>query len=89
MGAINGNTVTTNLRKNGSVKTINFDSNTKFKTLTISLAPGASSFSFADASQSDVQVNSNIVVEGIVSADGTTLTAQSVIILPSRSPFNQ
>ena len=27
-------TVTTNLRKNGSVKTINFDGNTKFKTLT-------------------------------------------------------
>ncbi len=89
VGAINGNTVTTALRKNGSVKTINFDSNTKFKTLTISLAPGASSFSFADASQSDVQVNSNIVVQGVVSTDGTSLNAQSVIILPSRGPFNR
>jgi len=89
VGAIKGNTVTTALRKNGSVKSINFDSNTKFKTLTISLAPGASNFSFADASQSDVQVNSNIVVEGVVSSDGTSLNAQSVIILPSRGPFNQ
>jgi hypothetical protein len=89
VGAVNGNSITTNLRKNGSGKTINFDSNTKFKTLTITLAPGANSFSFADASQSDVQVNSNIVVEGTVSADGTSLNAQSVIILPSRGPFNQ
>jgi hypothetical protein len=88
VGAINGNTVTTNLRTNGSVKTINFDSNTKFKSLTITLAPGSNSFSFADASQSDVQVNSNIVVEATVSPDGTSLTAQSVIIVPSRGPFN-
>ena len=87
IGTVTGNTVTTNLRKSGAVKTINFDSNTKFKALTISLVPGANSFSFADAAQSDVQANSNIVVEGTVSADGTSLTAQSVIILPSRGPF--
>ncbi|MEP6774154.1 MAG: hypothetical protein ABJA50_01050 [Chloroflexota bacterium] len=87
VGTINGNTVTTNLRRTGSVKTINFDSNTRFKALTVSLSPSANSFSFVDASQAVVQVNSNILVEGTVSADGISLTAQSVIILPSRGPF--
>lgn len=89
VATVSGSTVTTNARKNTGATTINFDSNTKLKTLTITLSAGANTFSFADASQSDVQANSNIVVEGVASADGTSITAQAVIILPSRGAFNK
>jgi hypothetical protein len=36
-----------------------------------------------DASQADVQAGSNLMIEGAVSADGKTVTATAVIILPA------
>jgi hypothetical protein len=90
VATVSGNTITTNSRpfKNAAGTIINFDSNTKFKTLTLTIAAGGNTYSFADATQADVQANSNIVVEGVASAGGTSVTAQAVIILPARGPFD-
>ena len=76
--ALNGNTATMKTRRDRTGLAVNFDSSTQYKSLTRSNGQ----VTLANASQSDVTATSRLVVEGIRSADGKTLTAKSVIILP-------
>ena len=78
---VNGNTLTVKTLKNRDGVTIQLDGGTAYKTLTISTTDRTASL--ADASQSDIQTGSNLIVEGVPSADGKTITAKAVIILPA------
>jgi hypothetical protein len=81
--SVNGNTVT--LRgtpANRAGITITFDGSTAYK----SLARADGKGTLTNATQADVKVGTNLIVEGIASADGKTLTARAVILLPNAKP---
>ena len=83
--AVNGNTLTAKTLKNrDGATTILLDANTDYKALTISQADHTASL--ADASQADVKVGSNLIIEGVASADGKSITAVAVVILPAGRP---
>jgi Domain of unknown function (DUF5666) len=82
--AVNGNTLTVKTPKNRDGATVLLDAKTDYKALTISQADRTASL--ADASQADVKVGSNLIIEGVASADGKSITAVAVVILPAAQP---
>ncbi len=79
--AVNGNSLTAKTFKNRDGVTIQLDANTAFKALTVSRADRSAKLT--DASQADITANSHLLVEGTASADGKTITATAVIIVPA------
>ena len=80
--SVSGYTLTVRTLKNRSGVTIQLDAGTEYKSLAVS--PADRSATLADATQADVKVGSNLIIEGVPSADGATLTAVAVVILPDR-----
>jgi hypothetical protein len=78
---VSGNTVTLGGLKERIGATVTFDSSTAFKSLSPSAADGK--FTLTNATQADVKVGSNLQIEGVASADGKTVAARAVVILPS------
>ncbi len=77
---VNGDTLSVKTLKNRDGATIQLDGNTEYRSLTVSVANRNASL--AQASQSDIRAGSNLIVEGVASSDGKTITAKAVIILP-------
>ncbi|MEO6457109.1 MAG: DUF5666 domain-containing protein [Chloroflexia bacterium] len=76
--SVSGNTVTLSTPRNRKGMTVTLDSSTAYK----SLAKADARATLTNATQADVKVGSNMVVEGLSSSDGKTLTAKAVILLP-------
>ncbi len=81
-GPVSGNTFTLKTAKNSDGLTVNVDTRTAFKALTISAADHKASL--GNAAQTDLKGDSNIIVDGTLSANGKTLSATAVIILPNK-----
>jgi hypothetical protein len=77
--SVNGNTLTVKTPANrlGTV-TITLDNTTGYRSLSVS--NGAPTLS--TATQADIKAGSNIAVDGVASADGKSLAAKALIILP-------
>lgn len=80
--SINGNTITLDPRKRDTDLTINLTAATQYRALTISATERKATL--GSASQAEIKAGSRIVVEGARSADGKTLNATSVIIVPDK-----
>jgi hypothetical protein len=78
---VSGNTVVLGGPKDRIGATVTFDGGTAFKALGPSAADGK--FTLTNATQADVKVGSNLQIEGVASADGKTVAAKAVVILPS------
>jgi hypothetical protein len=76
--SVSGNTVTLGRLKDRNDITITLDSNTAYKLLSVTGA----GFSLPNAAQADIKVGTNLQVEGVPSADGKSLAARAVVILP-------
>lgn len=77
--SVNGNIVTLKTPRNRDGVQLTLGGNTSYKSVTIANQQP----SFSNSTQADVKVGSNLVVEGVASADGKNATANSVVILPS------
>lgn len=77
---VSGNTMTVKTPRNRDGLTVILDANTAYKVLTINRADMTTTLS--PAAQADVKAKSNLIVEGTVSADGKSITARAIIILP-------
>ncbi len=82
-GPVSGNTFTLKTAKNPAGLTVNVTANTAYKTLNVS--PTDHKASLGNAAQADLKGDSNVVVDGTLSADGKTLNATAVIILPTKA----
>ena len=80
--SVSGNTVTLRTPANRAGLTVTLDASTAYK----SLARADGKGTLTNATQADVKVGSHLIVEGIASADGKTLTARAVILLPNAKP---
>lgn len=80
VGAVNGNVLTLKTREHPEGMTVNLDSNTGYKSVSIM----ALQTSLTSATQSDVKAGNNVIIEGAPSADGKSLNAKAVVILPQR-----
>jgi hypothetical protein len=78
--AVNGNVLTVKTPENRGGLTVNVDSSTAYRVLTIANQTA----SLGSAALSNVQVGSNLIVDGALSSDGKSLSAKAVIILPSK-----
>ncbi len=79
---ISGNTLTLDRRGPRDGVTVNLSAATQYRQLVISTTDRKATL--RNASQADIKTGSHIIVEGTRSADGTTLNATSVIIVPGR-----
>jgi hypothetical protein len=82
VATVSGNTLTLDTRKQDGNLTINLSGATQYRMLTISATDRKATL--GNASQADVQAGSRLVVEGTRSADGKTLNATSIIIVPDK-----
>lgn len=82
-GAVTGNTFTLKTAKNSGGLTVNVTASTAYKTLNVSVADHKASL--GNAAQTDLKADSNVIVDGTLSADGKTLNATAVIILPNKA----
>ncbi|MDQ3707014.1 MAG: DUF5666 domain-containing protein [Chloroflexota bacterium] len=80
--SVSGNTLALDPLKRDSDLTISLGAATQYRALTISAADRKATL--GNASQADIKAGSRIVVEGTRSADGKTLNATSVIIVPDK-----
>lgn len=80
--SVSGNTVTLRTPANRAGMTVTLDSSTAYK----SLARADGKAALTNATQADVKVGSNLLVEGVSSSDGKTITARAVILLPNAKP---
>jgi hypothetical protein len=80
--AVSGNAVTLNRLRNADGLAVSLGAATQYRTLTISATDRKATLS--NASQADIKAGSHLVVEGTRSADGKTLNATSVIIVPGK-----
>ncbi|MDQ5824689.1 MAG: DUF5666 domain-containing protein [Chloroflexota bacterium] len=80
--SVSGNTLTLDPLKRDSDLTISLSAATQYRALAISAADRK--VNLGNASQADIKAGSRIVVEGTRSADGKTLNATSVIIVPDK-----
>ncbi len=80
--SVNGNTVTLRTPANRAGITVTLDSSTAYK----SLARADGKAALTNVTQADVKVGANLIVEGIASGDGKTITAKAVILLPNAKP---
>ena len=76
--SVSGNTVTLTTPRSRDGMTVTLDSSTAYKRLAMADAKAT----LTNATQADVKVGSNMIVEGVSSSDGKTLTAKAVILLP-------
>lgn len=82
-GPVNGNTFTLKTARNPGGVTVNVTGATAYRSLTVSVADRTASL--GNAAQADLKADSKVIVDGTLSADGKTLTATAVIILPSKA----
>ncbi|HEX8599329.1 MAG TPA: DUF5666 domain-containing protein [Chloroflexia bacterium] len=80
--SVSGNTLALDPRKRNSDLTINLSAATQYRALTISATDHKATL--GNAGQADIKAGSRIVVEGTRSADGKTLNATSVIMVPDK-----
>lgn len=80
--SVSGNNVTLDRMRSSAGLTVNLSGSTQYRSLTIDVANRKATLT--NASQADVKPESNIIVEGTRSADGKSISAISVIILPER-----
>lgn len=82
-GPVNGNTFTLKTARNPNGVTVNVTGATAYRSLIVSVADRKASL--GNAAQADLKADSRVIVDGTLSADGKTLTATAVIILPSKA----
>lgn len=85
--AVTGNTFTLNTHKNSDGLTVTVDANTVYKSLNVSTTDRK--VSLGNATQADLKADSKVIVDGKISADGKTLNATTVIILPNKGTLKE
>jgi hypothetical protein len=83
VATVGGNTLTLDPRRQGGNLTVDLSAATQYRKLTISTTDHKRTL--VNASQADVTAGGRLVVEGTRSADGKTLNATSVIIVPNKA----
>ena len=79
--SVSGNTVTLKTPRNKDGLAVNLDGSTAYKSANIM----DKQVTLTNAVQADVKAESVLMVEGVLSADGKTLQAKAVIIMPGKA----
>lgn len=83
VASVSGNIVTLDKLRKADNLTVNLSASTQYRLLTISTTDRKATL--GNATQSDIKPGTHLVVEGTPSADGKTLNATSVIIVPNKA----
>lgn len=86
--AVNGNTLTVKSEREPNGFTVTLDATTGYRALTPASTAGTQP-TLNTASQADVKVGSNLILEGKLSAGSKSLTADAVVILPAHAAHTQ